>query len=403
MMEETQMKKLTAFILALIMALSLAACGDTAKTPNKDNTTKEPDGQSEAPGNPMENSVAIILQEGGLGDEGYNDGAKIGLDRMTEKYGVSGTLVEAAAASEADTFIRQLAEDGYPLIICLDWTIIDFVKAASVDYPDTLFVVLGKSLPGPGTQANLIEPYTALHERGFLMGMVSILVATDGNEIVDGRGNDGCKVAIMTAGESINHNRNTAAYQQARAEFNPDAVVVNDTTGHKTDAALNQTIAENLIKNQGVEIIWPNIGTGSLSVYTTCALNNAFALGIDINQDALEPGTIVTSGLHDTTYMVIDMIERWKAGNLVGTDEIYWGIESGVVGITDMSTMEAHVTNKENWERIKATINDYVEKIKSGEFVVYNYFVEDQVLFDDWQAEHPDVNYSEWVNAGRPA
>ena len=175
MMEETQMKKLTAFILALIMALSLAACGDTAKTPNKDNTTKEPDGQSEAPGNPMENSVAIILQEGGLGDEGYNDGAKIGLDRMTEKYGVSGTLVEAAAASEADTFIRQLAEDGYPLIICLDWTIIDFVKAASVDYPDTLFVVLGKSLPGPGTQANLIEPYTALHERGFLMGMVSIL------------------------------------------------------------------------------------------------------------------------------------------------------------------------------------------------------------------------------------
>lgn len=400
------MKKLASLLLAIVMVFALAACGDKSGSPGGNNPASnptnnpaaEPDGKTDS----MENSVAIILQEGGLGDEGYNDGAKIGLDRMIEKYGVTGTLVEAAAASEADTFIRQLAEDGYPLIICLDWTIIDFVKAASVDYPDTLFVVLGKSLPGPGTQANLIEPYTALHERGFLMGMVSILVATDGNEIVDGRGNEGCKVAIMTAGESINHNRNTAAYQQACAEFNPDAILVNDTTGHKTDAALNQTIAENLIKNQGVEIIWPNIGTGSLSVYTTCALNNAFALGIDINQDALEPGTIVTSGLHDTTYMVIDMIERWKAGNLVGTDEIYWGIESGVVGITDMSTMEAHVTNKENWDRIKTTINDYVEKIKSGEFVVYNYFVEDQVLFDDWQAAHPGVDYSEWVNAGRP-
>lgn len=406
------MKKTLAMILAIVMMLSVVACGNSGKEAAASDSTSGNDTQvsTDASGgaadaeaeDPMANSVAIILQEGGLGDQGYNDGAKVGMDRMTEKYGTTGTLVEAAAPAEADTFIRQLAEDGYPLIICLDWTIIDYVKEASKDYPDTLFVVLGKSLPGPGTQENLIEPYTALHERGFLMGMVSVLIATDGNEIIEGKGNEGCTIAIMTAGESINHNRNISAYQQAIAEFNPDTVYINDTTGHKTDAALNQTIAENLIKNQGVEIIWPNIGTGSLSVYTTCALNNAYALGIDINQDALEPGTMVTSGMHDTTYMVIDMIERWKSGDLVGTDEIYWGLESGVVGITDMATIAEHVTNRENFDRIKGIIDQYIEDIKSGEFVVYNYFVEDQVLFDDWQAAHPGVDYSEWVNAGRP-
>lgn len=399
------MKKIWAILLVVVMMFGVAACGskeESTAEAEKTETSKEAEEAVVDDEDSMANSVAIILQEGGLGDQGYNDGAKIGMDRMTEKYGTTGTLVEAAVPAEADTFIRQLAEDGYPLIICLDWTIIDYVKEASKDYPDTLFVVLGKSLPGPGTQENLIEPYTALHERGFLMGMVSVLVATDGNEIIEGKGNEGCTVAVMTAGESINHNRNTAAYQQAIQEFNPDAVLINDTTGHKTDAALNQTIAENLIKNQGVEIIWPNIGTGSLSVYTTCALNNAYALGIDINQDELEPGTMVTSGMHDTTYMVIDMIERWKSGNLVGTDEIYWGLESGVVGITDMATISEYVTNQENWERVKGIIDQYVEDIKSGEFVVYNYFVEDQVLFDDWQAAHPDVDYSEWVNAGRP-
>ena len=383
------MKKFLSMLLIALLCLTMAGCG-----PKEEEPVEEDDN----------NRVAVILQEGGLGDQGYNDGAKVGTDRMEEKYGTKATLVEAAAVAEADTFIRELANEGYPLIICLDWTIIQQVKDASKDYPDTYFVVLGKSLPGPGSQANLIEPYTALHERGFLMGMLSVLFATDGNEIRADYAKPGAKVAIMTAGESINHNRNTSAYQQAIAEFNPEAVLINDTTAGKTDAALNATIAENLIKNQGVEVIWPNIGTGSLSVYTTCANNNTFTLGIDIDQDNLEPGTILSSGLHNTTYMVIDMVTRWKEGKLNGLDEIYWGLETGVVGITDMTTIEQYVDAdlKDNWNRVKAIIDDYIAKIESGEFVVYNFFVEGNVLFDDWQAAHPGVDYSEWVNAGRP-
>ena len=139
------MKKILALLLVFCMLFAMVACSG-----NEDESEKKPDND-----NPMANKVAIILQEGGLGDQGYNDGAKTGFDQMVEKYGIDGVLVEATAASEADTFIRTLANEGYPLIICLDWVIIDYVKAASVDYPDTKFVVLGKGLPGPGTQENL--------------------------------------------------------------------------------------------------------------------------------------------------------------------------------------------------------------------------------------------------------
>lgn len=352
--------------------------------------------------NPNANNVAIILQQGGLGDQGYNDGAKVGFDMMVEKYGIDGVLVEAAAVAEADTFIRQLASEGYGLIICLDWTIIDFVKAAAPDYPDTIFCVLGKSLPGPGTLENLVEPYTALHERAFLCAMVSILFAMDENQVISTKGQPGCTVAVMAAGQSINNSRTDSAYQQAIQEFYPDAVYISDTSGHKTDTALNQTVAENLIKNQGVEVIWANIGTGSLSVYTACALNNAYAIGVDINQDNLEPGTMITSGLHNTTYMVVEMVDAWQEGTLNGLNEYYWGLDSGVVGITDMATIAQYVENQENFDRIMNTVNDYVARIKSGDFVVYNYFTEGRVMFDDWQAAHPGVDYSEWVKAGRP-
>ncbi|MDD4012180.1 MAG: BMP family ABC transporter substrate-binding protein, partial [Sphaerochaetaceae bacterium] len=159
------MKKIISFFMVMAMICSMTSLFANGN-------------QESAPAvNPKANQVAIILQAGGLGDQGYNDGAKVGFDMMVEKYGIDGVLVEAAAVAEADTFIRQLAEDGYGLIICLDWTIIKFVKEAAPDYPNTKFVVLGKSLPGAGTIANLIEPYTALHERAWLCGMVSLLCA----------------------------------------------------------------------------------------------------------------------------------------------------------------------------------------------------------------------------------
>lgn len=377
------MKRLLSLFTALVLLLTMA--GTTAFAEND-----------------KANSVAIILQEGGLGDQGYNDGAKVGFDMMVEKYGIDGVLVEAAAVAEADTFIRQLASEGYGLIICLDWTIIDFVKAAAPDYPETYFVVLGKSLPGPGSIENLIEPYTALHERAFLCAMVSILSAMDGNEFISSKAKPGCTVAVMTAGESVNNNRTKAAYQQAAAEFCPDANLIFDTTGSKTDTALDQTIAENLIKNQDVEVIWPNIGIGSLSVYTAAALNNAYAIGVDINQDALEPGSILTSGLHNTTYMVVEMVTKWQQNELNGLNEYYWGLSTGVVGITDMATIAQYADNKENFDRVMGIINDYKQKIESGEFVVFNYFVEGNTLYSEWAEQHPGVNYSEWVNAGRP-
>ena len=175
-----------------------------------------------------------------------------------------------------------------------------------------------------------------------------------------------------------------------------------DTTGSKTDTALDQTIAENLIKNQDVEVIWPNIGIGSLSVYTAAALNNAYAIGVDINQDALEPGSILTSGLHNTTYMVVEMVTKWQQNELNGLNEYYWGLSTGVVGITDMATIAQYADNKENFDRVMGIINEYKQKIESGEFVVFNYFVEGNTLYSEWAEQHPGVNYSEWVNAGRP-
>lgn len=382
------MKKLIATLLVLVLSASFVACGG---------------GGDDTGDTSMENTCAIILQIGGLGDQGYNDGAKIGLDMMTEKYDVQGTLVEAAAPAEADTFVRQLAEDGYPLIICLDWIIIDYVREVSKDYPDTLFVVLGKALPGPGTQENLIEPFTALHEWAFMACLASLLIANDDMVLIDDNAKPGTTIGIINAGESVNQGRTRAAYDQCIDLVDPSAVLIQDYTGSYTDSALNQQIAENMYVNQGVEVIWPVLGTGALATFTTAKLNNGYVLGCDSNQDHLEPGYVPTSVLHNTTYMVTNIIEEWKTGTLKGTNEYYWGLKSGVVGLTDFATAEGtDFVNQESLAKIKEVVKEYTDKIVSGELLVYNFFLEDNVEYKDWKTAHPDTDYTEWVNAGRP-
>lgn len=402
------MKRTIALLLALVICVSMAACSSgqneaTVTEAAKTDTPAATGGTTTENTDNSDRSVVVIMQAGGLGDQGYNDNAKVGLDRMVEKYGINGTLVEAPSAAEADTFVRQLAEDGHQLVICLDWTIIDYVREASVDYPEVMFLVLGKGAPGPGTQENLVEPYTALHEWAYEACMASILLAQDGNELFAEKARPGCKIAMIRAGESKNATRSRAAYQQCIEELNPEAEAVFDYTGSYTDSALNQQIVENMINNQGIEVIWPCVGTGALACFTTAKLNNAYALGCDSDQDAIELGTIPTSVLHNTTYMVINTIEEWMNGTLKGTNEYYWGLESGVVGLTDFSTIAAcEGVNLENLERIKATIDAYNEKIISGEFIVYDSFQNNNMEYNEWKELHPDTNYTEWVKAGRP-
>ncbi len=183
-----------------------------------------------------------------------------------------------------------------------------------------------------------MEPYTALLQWAFEAAMASILIAQDGNELFEENARPGCKIAMIRAGESVNATRSRAAYQQCIEELNPDAEAVFDYTGSYTDSALNQQIVENMIKTRALRL-WPCVGTGALAAFTTAKLNHAYALGCDSNQDAVEPGTIPTSVLHNTTYMVINTIEEWMNGTLKGTNEYYWGLASGVVGLTDFATI----------------------------------------------------------------
>ena len=251
------MKKLLAVLLALVMLVSLAAC---AGNTDKDNPSSDAPANSDNPSMKanVNKKIAMIMQQGGLGDQGFNDTAYAGLMTCKEKYDQDVNAVECTDTTQGETLIRELCEAGYGLIINLEAGISGNMYTVARDYPDIYFVVVGRQLRINAvdgfteTPKNVIESYITLNEHSFLAGVVAAFAATDGNTLVEGVGqHEGCNIGILFGAESVGFYQYGDGFRQGALFYNPDAKVYIDYTVGFSDTAIAQCIAQNMIINMG--------------------------------------------------------------------------------------------------------------------------------------------------------
>jgi basic membrane protein A len=61
--------------------------------------------------------VGLVFDVGGLGDKSFNDGAYRGLMRAEKELGVTVRFIEPGDGSDRESALRQLASQGYDLVI----------------------------------------------------------------------------------------------------------------------------------------------------------------------------------------------------------------------------------------------------------------------------------------------
>lgn len=392
-------KRIFAVLLSACMLASLCACAKTDAPAESTPAPIQSTPKEEAPDSseiPAEKTAVLILQAGGLGDKGWNDASWAGLQTMMEKHNIGGITVEATSTADTEFFLRELAEKGYGLIYCLDTSIALTCSQLANDYPDTMFVYPAKVNLQANTGNNIWMWYQ-LNEIGFMAGVVAAFIATDGNEIVDYAGqNPGCKVGCIFAQDSAGFYRYADGFEHGAKWVNPDCEVVYDFTAGFTDTAYCQTVAENMIKN-GCDVIWTCCGVAGYGGMQACRLNGALGIGTDSNQDDVEPGYIVTSGMRMMDQNIEYVVEKWIDGTLEGSNDIF-DLTAGAVGITDMSTIAEYVTNEENFQRLKDKIQETKDLIAKQELRPYDtaetaYTGDGTIVrFADWWAENKDTN-----------
>lgn len=377
------MKKLLQLAGALLLTISLSACATPAnqaketkeevkqeetqteenkevenKDENKEETKEETDKKFDKP-----LKVAIVYT-GLLGDKSYNDSANIGAKKATDDFGVEVTSLEGLTAQEWEANLISACEDDYDLIIGASSNIADFIQEHGPNYPDKMFAVIDTTVDLPNVQSISF----AQNEGSFLAGAAAALF-TQHTEI---EGVNDKAIIGWVGGMDIPvlHDFYTG-YEQGAKYINPDIKILQSFAGSWTDPLKGKelTLAQ---FDQGADIVM-NVASGTgPGILEAAKEAGKYAIGVDLDQDNDQPGSVLTSMVKRVDSAVYLTIQSAVEGDFQGGSTKYLSLAENGVSLTDFSVMKEHLGDKFPQE-IVDKVDELAKKIIDGEIKVDNY------------------------------
>ncbi len=366
------MKKLLSLCLVGILVLTLAACGGggssvstAAAEPATSASESEASGGVPSAEGDNSKKMAVLCNTGGLGDKSFNDSANVGLQKAAQELGLEYTIVEPTEVSQGETYMRQFADAGYGVVLTLEYPHAEIVDKLAGEYPNTTFVCTDQVVDNEKVMSIIFD----YHQSSYLAGYAAGLIASGDYPIVEGVAERAQNtIGVICALESDGFHNFTEAFTQGAYTANPDITVLYDYSVGFTDTQNAKTVAENMINNQNADVVFQVCGLAGLGILQAARLNNAFAIGVDSDQDYIEPGYVLTSVLKRVDIAVYKVAEQLLDGSIKG------GILALPLGdgtdITDMAEIAKHVTNQEKFDELKALVADQREQIINGDIVV---------------------------------
>lgn len=355
-------------LMAGLMCVSLAGCGSSG---NGGETENAGEAQSEAAGAQGEKEASgedavrvCIVYTGNLGDKSYNDSCNMGAQRAVEDFGIELKSLEGTTAQEWEANLVAACEEGYDLIIGASSNIADYVTKHAPDYPDTKFAVIDTTVDLPNVESISF----AQNQGSFLAGAAAAMFT----QKTDIEGVNEEHIIGWVGGMDIPvlHDFYTG-YEQGAKYIDPDITILQAFAGTWTDPLKGKelTLAQ---YEQGADIVM-NVASGTgPGVLEAAKEAGKYAIGVDLNQDADQPGHILTSmvkRVDNACYLVIQSVVE---GTFEGGTTQYLSLSEGGVSLTDFSVMKEALGDQFPQD-IVDKCEELEEQIISGEIVVENY------------------------------
>lgn len=361
-------KRALCMLMAGLMCVSLAGCGSSG---NGGETENAGEAQSEAAGAQGEKEASgeaavrvCIVYTGNLGDKSYNDSCNMGAQRAVEDFGIELKSLEGTTAQEWEANLVAACEEGYDLIIGASSNIADYVTKHAPDYPDTKFAVIDTTVDLPNVESISF----AQNQGSFLAGAAAAMFT----QKTDIEGVNEEHIIGWVGGMDIPvlHDFYTG-YEQGAKYIDPDITILQAFAGTWTDPLKGKelTLAQ---YEQGADIVM-NVASGTgPGVLEAAKEAGKYAIGVDLNQDADQPGHILTSmvkRVDNACYLVIQSVVE---GTFEGGTTQYLSLSEGGVSLTDFSVMKEALGDQFPQD-IVDKCEELEEQIISGEIVVENY------------------------------
>ena len=376
------MRKKMGVLLVAGLCMGLTACSSgteettaTATTAAEETTAAEAEAEettaAEAESEETEAAAAsgdpisvCIVYTGNLGDKSYNDSCNEGAQRAVEDFGVELRSLEGTTAAEWEANLVAACEEGYDLIIGASSNIADYIIEHGPDYPDTKFAVIDTTVDLPNVQSISF----AQNQGSFLAGAAAAMF-TEKTDI-EGVNEDAIIGWVGGMDIPVLHDF-YVGYEQGAKYINPDITILQAFAGTWSDPLKGKelTLAQ---YEQGDDIVM-NVASGTgTGVLEGAKEAGKYAIGVDLNQDGDQPGSVLTSmvkRVDNACYLVIESVVN---GTFEGGSTRYLDLEQGGVSLTDFSVMR-EALGEQFPEDIVEKCDELAQQIISGEIVVENY------------------------------
>jgi basic membrane protein A len=300
---------------------------------------------------------AVVFDMGGKFDKSFNEGVYNGVEKFKEETGIGYREFEVTNETQREQALRKMARRDSDPILGVGFAQGPAIDKISQEYADTRFTIIDMVVDQPNVQSVVFKE----QEGSFLVGVLATLASQTG------------KVGFVGGMDIPLIRKFACGYAQGAKHANPEVEVIQNMTGTTPAAWNNPGKGAELARSQfdrGVDVIYAAAGGTGIGVYQAAKDEGKLAIGVDSNQNFLQPGTMLTSMVKRVDVAAYNAFKSAMDGTWEPGIQNLGLAEGGVDWALDEHN-EALITDE-----MKAAVDQAKAAIIAGDIVVQDYMTD---------------------------
>ena len=349
------MKKLFALLLAVVMVLSLVACGE--KEPSADNQNNTTD--------TYEIVMLMDLPGGSVDDGSFCEATWDGIEKYCAETGATSTYMTPAEESKESylSLIDQAIAAGGKVLVCPGYLFEDAIYEAQDKHPETKFILIdgrphSSDYTTYRTGDNVYSVLFAEQEVGFMAGYASVMEGYRNLAFFGGM----AVTSVARFGYGY-----VCGAEQAAKDLGLAAGEVNMIYWYSGDfmASPEKLTTVKGWYETGTEVVFSCGGTICESAFAAAEELGKAVIGVDLDQ-AGDSSSVITSAMKGCANATYDALIGYKNGNFPGGQDAVLGAAVDCVGLATGDSWRLQNYTEEQYQELYERLKNDVDGIASA-------------------------------------
>ncbi|WP_029011225.1 BMP family lipoprotein [Azospirillum halopraeferens] len=260
---------------------------------------------------------ALIYAVGQKFDKSFNEGAYHGAQAFTAETGIGVIEAQPQAVAQFAQTVNAAVRRGATDVVVIGFYYATPLAEVADRHPTVRFTIVDAVVDRPNVQSVVFKE----QEGSFLVGVLAALASKTGT------------IGFIGAMDIPLLRKFIAGFEQGARHARPDVRTLVNFVGATPDAFNDPATGAEVARSQferGADVVFAGAGTSNFGIFSAARDAGRLAIGVDANQNPLQPGTILTSMLKRTDEAVKRALHAARDGTWTpGVRSL--GLEEGAV------------------------------------------------------------------------